>query len=82
MNWLSQPVSSWDKNDNFNELATAIRNLKVVNDCAERGVKLIEDYAKCITKNENSRQDLLQLVEKERKELKNVNKLSLINHLS
>lgn len=37
-------------------------DLTVVNDCAERGVKLIEDFNKLLTKDEEDLQFLLQVV--------------------
>ena len=54
-------------NADFQAMAEFIRHLQVVNDPAERSVKLIEDFAKKITKDENQRQFLLQVVEKNRK---------------
>ena len=38
-----------------------IGNLKVVNDSAERGIKLIEDFNEKFTKDENQKQFLLQV---------------------
>ena len=35
--------------------------LKVVNDCAERGISFIEKYNSSLTKNEEQKQFLLQL---------------------
>ena len=40
-----------------------VTNLLVCNDPAERGIKLISDYANSLTKNEEDRQQLLQVVE-------------------
>jgi len=39
-----------------------VTGLKVVNDTAERGVKLIQDFNSCLTKDEEQRQYLLQVV--------------------
>lgn len=42
-------------------------NMKVVNDCAERGVSLIQKYNSSITMNENQKQYLLRAVDIHRK---------------
>ena len=35
----------------------------LINDTAERGIKLNSDYTDCLTKNATERQELLQVVE-------------------
>ena len=42
----------------FKEAQHAIRNMRVVNDAAERAIKLITDYTTKITKEENEKQAL------------------------
>ena len=49
--WLSLPVNDWKNHDGFKEVEIFVRNMLVVNDTAERGIKLISDYANCLTKN-------------------------------
>ena len=44
-----------------------MRNLRVVNDTAEHGVKLFEEFNKLITNDEEEKQFLLQVVEANRK---------------
>ena len=44
-----------------------VRELHVVNDFAERGVMLMQAYNLALTKDENQRQFLLQIVEDHRK---------------
>jgi len=46
------------------EAAMFVHNCKVVNDMAERAVKLITDFAGTITKEKVQRQYLLQTVKK------------------
>lgn len=41
--------------------------MKVVNDCAERGIALIQKFNSSITKNEKQKQYLLRLVDLHRK---------------
>ena len=38
----------------------------LTNDCAERGVKLMSDFANTLTKDETDKQNLLQVVERQR----------------
>ena len=54
-----------------------MRTVKVVNDAAERGVKLISDYANIITSDPEQRAALLQGVEKHRSEFKDFDKKTL-----
>ena len=61
--WLSEKVEMWDNDPDFLEAQMFVRSVKVVNDPAERGIKLISDFIGNLTKNELSRQDLLQVVE-------------------
>jgi len=42
--------------------------MKVVNDCAERGIALVEEYNSSLTKDEEQKQFLLRLVELHRKQ--------------
>ena len=67
--WLSRPASEWSSDTNFGIMAKFVRQLQVVNDPAERSVKLIDDFARKITMDENQRQFLLQSVEKNRQEV-------------
>lgn len=55
----------------------------MVNDSAERGVKLIQEYNKIITNNEEEKQYLLQIVEDNRKSIKsNATKEHIFSHVS
>ena len=64
---LAMPVNSWNKSDSFLEMKNFAKSLKITNDTAERGVKMITDYAQTITKDESQRQALLQVVQEHRK---------------
>ena len=55
-----------------------VKNLfTVVNDAAERTVKLYSDYAAILTENKEQRASLLQVVEKHRKQVGDFKKLTL-----
>ena len=54
-----------------------ISNILVCNDAAERGIKLVSEYADVLTISSKGRKELLQVVEKHRKEYPDVNKSTL-----
>ena len=57
----------WDANDEYKIGLNVAKNLRVVNDHAERGVALIAEYNSIITKSEDQMQFLLQVVQDHRK---------------
>ena len=65
--WLAKPVSQWSGDPAFVVAEQFVRTVKVVNDSAERGVKLISDFATIITTDPDQRAWLLQGVEQHRK---------------
>lgn len=64
--FLDIPVDAWDKNQSYKMACQVVNNLACVNDCAERGVALIQNFNATITKDEEQKQFLLQVVEKHR----------------
>ena len=81
--WLYEPVAEWGENANFLKMQTWIQNLKVTNDCAERGVKLMSDFANTLTKDSTDKQNLLQVVERQRELFpSNVTKATLAKNLA
>jgi hypothetical protein len=77
--FLDQPVESWPLNDSFNFADSFVKNLVCVNDCAERGVALMQTFNATITKNEDQKQYLMQVVEKHRKDFKLCNRDKLMD---
>ena len=65
--FLESDVKDWDKIESFQQARKAARALKVVNDCAERGIGLATTFNSSITKKEDQKQFLLQMVESHRK---------------
>ena len=78
--WLDKPIAQWEEYDSYLEMEDFVRNLLVTNDAAERGIKLCHDFAKSLTKDAQEMQDLLQTVEKNRQELPNANKSSIVKY--
>ena len=75
--WLVQPVNQWPFNPAFLVAEKFVRTVKVVNDAAERGVKLISDFASIITTDPEQRAWLLQGVEQHRKQFPTFDKTTL-----
>ena len=44
-NWLVKDTEEWDEGPDYMKIKELVRAVKTVNDCAERGVKMITDYA-------------------------------------
>ncbi|KAG7173626.1 hypothetical protein Hamer_G029240 [Homarus americanus] len=57
--------SLWQTNAGYCKAQKKLKTMKVVNDVAERGVALIQDYIHVITKDEEQRQFLLQVFKNE-----------------
>ena len=65
--WLEKSRDKWEEDGAYREAREFVKTLKVTNDVAERGVKLITDYIGILTKDDQKREWLLQGVEKSRK---------------
>lgn len=59
-------MASWRNNAAFLEAKTKVSLLRVVNDAAERAVKLVQDFHGLITAAEEQKQFLLRCVEEHR----------------
>ena len=55
--WLSCPASFWPFVDKYKKLSEFVKNLEVVKDCAERGIKQVSQFVNSVH-NEDDRQDL------------------------
>lgn len=76
--FLDQPVETWPESTVFCEATSFIKNLPCVNDCAERGVSLIETFNTAV-KDEEQKQFMLQVVEKHRKQFVKCNREDLLS---
>ena len=61
--WLTRPLVEWEDSEGYRKARQFVRTVKVVNDAAERGIKLASDYAKSLTKDTKMRQKIFQAVE-------------------
>lgn len=66
--FLQTDPSEWETRGDFQKAAQYVVSMKVVNDYAERGVALMQSYNNILTKNEEQRQYILQVVEQHRQQ--------------
>ena len=67
----------WKDDPGYKSAIEKLEKIVVVNDVAERGVKLIQEYSNSLTKNENEKQFILQIVAEDRKRYPTATKSSL-----
>ena len=76
--FLMKESSEWEMDSTYLEMKHKVRQMKVVNDCAERGIALITSFNKSVSKDENQKQFLLRLVDRHQKEFPVASKSTLI----
>ena len=75
--WLKEDPSLWNTLQIYQDIRKHVHSVKVINDAAERGVKLITNFAAIITDNDEQRSSLLQAVEKQRHDFPDFSKTTL-----
>lgn len=80
--FLQCDPSTWVENEDFQAALDFSRQLFVVNDNAERGVKFMKDYNRILTKNEEQKQLVFQFVEAYRTKFPTHNKSTLNSEIS
>lgn len=78
MDFLRFDLPNLPKSEAFCKGEQIVKCITVVNDAAERKVKLITDFNRCLTHNEDDKQYLLHIVEGYRKDFPAYTKSSLI----
>ena len=63
--FLNTPVAQWEANNAYQQGKLIVNNIRVVNDSAERGVKLCQDFSGSAHKEKHF-QSILQVVENSR----------------
>ena len=66
--FLQSDPSEWGHQEKYRKNQSVVKSVKVVNDLAERGVALIQEFNSSLTRNEEQKQYLLQVVEEHRKQ--------------
>lgn len=74
---LNEDPSSWNMLDDYKLAKVTVNALTVVNDHAERGVALVQEYSGLLTKDEEQLQFALQVVHEHRQRYPNVLKKTL-----
>ena len=49
-------MQTWEENEDYLKAINFLKNIRVVNDVAEKGVKLMQDFSLSLTKDEKSMQ--------------------------
>jgi len=70
----------WDNHEDFKKAQDIVLAMQVVNDHAERGVALIQEFSGLLTKSEPQLQFLLQVVQEHRKTFPDSRKQTLIGN--
>ena len=76
LDWLHASAENWENTVGYCKMEEIVRSFEVVNDCAERGIKLIADF-KDATKDKEPEQYLLQVIERHRRNLPKITKENL-----
>lgn len=79
--FMTLSPSKWPAHDCYMTAVKTLKKLRVVNDTAERGVKLMEEYNKLFTKNEEQKQFVLQVVSDYRRRFSNCKKSTVNQEL-
>lgn len=77
--WLRLPAAEWEQDPEYRKFSKFVTDLKVTNDLAERGIKMVEDFINTATKDETQLQALMQVVEAHRQRYPNCKKSTLEN---
>ncbi|GBO29693.1 hypothetical protein AVEN_110473-1 [Araneus ventricosus] len=77
ISFLNISPDLWDRDDSYLKSQEIFQNLRVVNDTAERGVKLMQDFNGLLTVDEEKKQFLLHSVEDHRKQYPDCKKATL-----
>ncbi|KAK0061606.1 hypothetical protein Bpfe_008988 [Biomphalaria pfeifferi] len=75
--FLYLPVEQWPQLEAYQHAKVVAHSLKVVNDSADRGIALATNFNKSLTKKEDEKQHLYQVVESHRKQYPDAKKTTL-----
>ena len=76
--FLQHDPSDWEHKEEYMKNKEIARSVKVVNDLAERGVALVQEFNSSLTRNEEQKQYLLQVVEPHRRQFAEPTKAAAI----
>jgi hypothetical protein len=61
-NFLNEDPSNWNDQAGYQSARSLVQSIQVINDSAERGVALIQEYNRLMTRDEDQLQFLMQVV--------------------
>ena len=76
--FLAMDPGEWSDDPFYQDFRRAASTMTVVNDSAERAIALMQQYNASLTKNEEQKQFLLQLVKRHRKTYPSCSKATLM----
>ena len=76
--FLKNDPITWNSDLNFQKALLIVKELKIVNDHAEQGVALIQEYCGLLTRDEDQLQYLSQVIQQHRSEFPNSKKSTLM----
>lgn len=76
--FLERPPSKWDTDEGYQQAKAIVSRIRVTNDTAERGVKLIEDYNDKLSTNDEQKQFIVKIVSDHRKKYPDSKKSTLV----
>ena len=79
--FLQVDPSTWATHVDFVTSLEIVQEMKVVNDYAERGVALVQEFSGLLTRNEDQLQFLLQVVAEHRRAFPNSRKQTVAGHV-
>ncbi|KAL7635957.1 UNVERIFIED_CONTAM: hypothetical protein RMT77_013774 [Armadillidium vulgare] len=75
--FIAHDPATWKSRPDYQQGSTIIPAISVINDTAERGVKLMEEYNNLLTQNEEQKQYLLKVVKDYRAQFPSCSKYTL-----
>lgn len=63
---FDKDISEWKRLDSYKTAKKTVDSLHVVNDTAERTLKLMTDFNECFTTNESEKQNAIQVINRKK----------------
>ncbi|KAL7297107.1 hypothetical protein TKK_0009529 [Trichogramma kaykai] len=76
-NFLEIDPDEWKNHDDYKQGVKVVENLKIVNDTAERAIHLLQSYNNILTKNNDQKLYMIQLIKQYNEKFSNANKSTL-----
>ena len=74
MTFSSKDLVDWKNGDAYKQGLKLVKHLRVINDTAEKELKLMEDFNKILTQRKSQKQFLLKVVTDQRRKISDCHK--------